>query len=123
MAARAQMLEPDITLAWRITAALAENAPDENGWAAYTAVAATYWNRLDEELGKLTPPQVEAARVLARDRLTTMASALPSAERPLPLPRAADLKVLRQRYTQLKERLQEEVPQLDRLLFTLPDAY
>ena len=56
-AARAQALEPDITLAWRIVAVLAENPPDERGWAAYALVTATNWNRLGEELGKLTPVQ------------------------------------------------------------------
>ncbi|MCE7009986.1 hypothetical protein LWC34_45345 [Kibdelosporangium philippinense] len=121
-AARTQMLEPDITLTWRIVAALTDNAPGENGWAAYAAVAATRWNRFDEELGKLTPPELEAARVVARDRLTTLAEALPSSQRPLPLPQAADLNVLRQRYTHLKKLLQDTVPQLDRLLFTLPGA-
>lgn len=123
VAARARILEPDITLTWRIVTALTEDAPAENGWAAHAAVAATYWNRLDDEFGKLAPPQLEAARVLARDRLITLASALPSSQRPLPLPQAASLKVLRQRYTQLKELLQDMVPQMDRLLFTLPGAY
>jgi hypothetical protein len=122
-AARAQTLEPDITLAWRIVAALVENAPDESGWAAYAVVAATDWNRLSEELEKLTPPQREAARVLGRDRLTALEAALPSSQQPLPLPRAAAANVLRQRYRHLKELLQDTVPQLDRLLFTLPGAY
>ena len=121
-AARAQALEPDITAAWRIVAALTENAPDARGWDAYELVAATRWNRLGEEFDKLTPPQQEAARALARDRLTTLANALPASQRLLPLPQAVGVDVLRQRYIQLKKLLQNTVPQLDRLLFTLPDA-
>jgi hypothetical protein len=122
-AARAQMLEPDITPALRIVATLAENAPSEEGWAAYAVVTATDWNHQSKELEKLTPPQREAARALARDRLTTLENALPSSQRPLPLPQAVDVKILRQRYRHLKELLQDTVPQLDRLLFTLPGAY
>lgn len=122
-AARVQMLEPDITLSWRIVATLTENAPADNGWAAYAVAAGTPWNRLDEELGKLAPPEVEAARVLARDRLATLAGVLPPSKRPLPLPQVADLRVLRDRYSHLKQLLQGAVPQLDRLLFTLPGAY
>ncbi|MBY8856756.1 hypothetical protein K7711_09735 [Nocardia sp. CA2R105] len=120
--ARAEALEPDITLTWRIVASLHENAPAEDGWAAYAVVAATKWNRLDEELERLTPPQREAARSLARYRLTELENALPSRQRPLPLPRTADISVLRQRYRHLEKLLEETVPQLDRLLFTLPGA-
>jgi hypothetical protein len=121
-AARAQALEPDITLAWRITAALVEDAPAENGWAAYALAAATAWNRLGEELDKLTPTQQEAARVLTRDRLTALEAVLPLSQRPLPLPQSVNVDVLRQRCRQLNTLLQDAVPQLDRLLFTLPGA-
>lgn len=74
-AARVQALEPDITLAWRITAALAQDAPGENGWAAYALAAR---NRLDE-FDKLTRAQREAARVLTRDRLTALEAAVTAA--------------------------------------------
>ncbi|MCO5974646.1 hypothetical protein [Actinoallomurus soli] len=121
-AARAQMMEPDITLAWRIVAALIENAPAEEGWAAYTVVTATDWNYKRKELEKLTPQQREAARALVRDRLSTLESALPPSQRPLPLPQAVDAKVLGQRYRHLHKLLEDSVPQLDRLLFTLPGA-
>lgn len=123
VAARTQTLEPDITLTWRIVAALTENAPDESGWAAYALVAATDWNRLGKELEKLPPTQQEAARALARDRLTALEAALSPSQRPLPLPQAVDAKVLRQRYKHLRKLLQDAVPQLDRHLFTLPGAY
>lgn len=122
-AARTQPFEPDITLTWRIVATLTENAPAEKGWAAYAVVAATAWNHLDDELEKLTPAQRETARALARDRLTALENALPSSQRPLPLPQAVEVKALRQRYRHLTELLQDTVPQLDRLLFTLPGAY
>ncbi|SDN11432.1 hypothetical protein SAMN04488074_1358 [Lentzea albidocapillata subsp. violacea] len=122
MAARAQALEPDITLAWRITAALAEDPPGHDGWAAYALMAVTDWNRLNEAVERLTPVQLEAARVLARERLTTLETALPSSQRLLPLPRSVDVQVLRERYRDLKQRLKDTVPQLDRLLFTLPGA-
>ncbi|WP_156959330.1 hypothetical protein [Nocardia sp. BMG51109] len=121
--ARAEALEPDITLAWRIVASLNENAPAKDGWAAYAVVAATKWNGLYEELERLAPPQREAARALAHGRLTRVENALPSSQRPVPLPRTADVAVLRKRYEHLKKRLEETVPQLDRLLFTLPGAY
>lgn len=39
-----------------------------------------------------------------------------------PLPRSVDAQVLRERYRDLKRRLEDTVPQLDRLLFTLPGA-
>ncbi|MEU0465811.1 hypothetical protein ABZ215_17550 [Amycolatopsis sp. NPDC006131] len=47
---------------------------------------------------------------------------LPETERLLPLPKAADVEVLRQRHRHWKDRLRQSVPQLDRLLFTLPGA-
>ncbi|WP_157528976.1 hypothetical protein [Nocardia sp. NRRL S-836] len=122
MTARTQALEPDITLAWRITATLAEDPPGHDGWAAYALMTVTAWNRLDEAIDRLTPVQQEAARVLARERLTTLEAALPSSQRLLPLPRAVDIQVLRERYRDLKRRHENTVPQLDRLLFTLPGA-
>ncbi|MGW5515297.1 hypothetical protein [Nocardia africana] len=121
--ARAEVLEPDITLAWRIVAKLSENAPAEDGWAAYVAAAATKWNRLGDEFDKLAPTQREVARALAHCRLGELEEALPAAQRPQPLPRAADVAALRERYAHLKTLLEETVPQLDRLLFTLPGAY
>lgn len=60
--------------------------------------------------------------MLARERLTALEAALPSSQRLLPLPRAVDVQVLRERYKDLKRRLEDTVPQLDRLLFTLPGA-
>jgi hypothetical protein len=122
-AARAQIQEPDITLAWRIVAALTENAPTEESWTAYAVVAATSWNRLDEALQELTPPQRETARALARHRLSALEAALPTSQRPLPLPQTTDVNVLRQRYRHLVDHLRDTVPQLDRLLFSLPAAY
>lgn len=122
-AARAHALEPDITLACRIVTALTDNPPGGQGWVAYAVVAATDWNRLREQLDELTPPQQEAARALARDRLTTLEAVLPPAQRPLPLPQAVDISVLGQRYQHLKHLLRDTVPQLDRLLFTLPGAH
>lgn len=121
-AARAQALEPDITLASRIVTALTDSPPAEDGWAAYAVVAATSWNRLDTEIEKLAPAQRDVARSLARDRLTALESVLPSSRRLLPLPRSVDMDVLRQRYRHHKEHLKDTVPQLDRLLFTLPNA-
>jgi hypothetical protein len=121
--ARAQALEPDITLAWRITAALAEDAPGQEGWAAYALVVGTRWKRLNEELSGLTPRQVEAARVLAHGRLETLEAAIPASQRPVPLSRTADAKTMYQRYEYLKDLLKGIVPQIDRLLFTLPGAY
>ncbi|MBE1467430.1 hypothetical protein H4W33_006442 [Kibdelosporangium phytohabitans] len=121
--ARTQVPEPDITLAWRIVSALTENAPAEDGWAAYRLTAATDWNRLEKELEKLTPSQLEAARVLARDRMATLVATLPPSQRPLPLPQSVGVTKLRERYAHLRELLEETVPQLDRLLFTLPGAY
>jgi hypothetical protein len=47
---------------------------------------------------------------------------LPASQRPLLLPQAADAEVLRRRYRQLSDALRNTVPQLDRLLFTLPGA-
>lgn len=122
MTARAQALEPDITLAWRITAALAEDAPGHDGWAAYALMAVTALNRLSEAVERLTPVQQEEARVLARERLTALEMALPSSQQLLPLPQSVDVQVLRERYKDLKRRLEYIVPQLDRLLFTLPGA-
>jgi hypothetical protein len=121
-AARAHAREPDITLGWRIVAALNEGAPAEQGWAAYAVVAVTDWNRLGEELERLPLPQRESARALARDRLAALEAVLPASQRPLPLPQAADAEVLRRRYRQLSDALRNTVPQLDRLLFTLPGA-
>lgn len=121
--ARAQTLEPDITLAARIVATLAENAPAMEGWAAYRVAAASDWSRRSEELEKLTPSQREAARALARDRLTALENTLPASQRPLPLQQAVDVEFLRQRYRDLEKLLRSTVPQLDRLLFTLPGAY
>ena len=121
-AARADALEPDITLAHRITAALYKDAPAEEGWAAYALVAARYGNGLGSEVEQLTPRQQETARVLVRDRLSAIEAALPAIQRPLPLPQNVDVRVLRERYDYIIEMLDGEVPQLDRLLFTLPGA-
>jgi hypothetical protein len=121
-AARVKILEPDITLTWRIVAALAENRPSEEGWDAYALAAATSWNRLDKDFQELTPERRRAAHALAHERLTTLESALPRSQRSTPLPSTADTATLRDRYAHLKRLLDDEVPQLDRLLFTLPSA-
>ncbi|MDA3646282.1 hypothetical protein LZ318_28975 [Saccharopolyspora indica] len=120
--ARAEAQEPDITLAWRIVAALRENSPGERGWAAYTLVAANGWNRLEQEIEKLPQAQREEARVVARDRLNVLGAALPTSHHTPPLPETADVHMIRQRYQHLKDLLQDTAPQLDRLLFTLPGA-
>jgi hypothetical protein len=57
------------------------------------------WHPLRQQLDTLPPLQVEAARALARNRLTALETVLPAAQRLLPLPRAAEAAVLRQRYT------------------------
>jgi hypothetical protein len=118
--ARAQALEPDVTLTARIVTVLAEDPPAREGWAAYALVAATPSNHLEQLVDKMPPHQREEARVLARDRLTMLHDALPAAQRKLPLPQSANASVLRQRYHDLTELLHDTVPQLDRLLFTLP---
>ncbi|MER6991683.1 hypothetical protein ABT337_15555 [Saccharopolyspora hirsuta] len=120
--ARAEALEPDITLAWRIVSALAENAPGERGWAAYAVITANRWNRLHEEVEELPPAQQEEARTIARDRLNALDAALPTTQRSRPLPEDVEVNLLRQRYQHLKDLLEDTVPQLDRLLFTLPCA-
>lgn len=121
-AARAQSLEPDITLSARIVEALAADAPDESGSVAYALLIGPPWNGHQERFEALPGPQREAARVLVRNRLATLEAVLPAQQRPLPLPKGAEPQVLRERYRQLSERLDSTVPQLDRLLFTLPGA-
>ncbi|MCF6425816.1 hypothetical protein [Amycolatopsis tucumanensis] len=118
--ARAQALEPDITLAWRIVDAFAADPLGEEGWAAYATIVPTGWSH--EELAGLTPSGREAARALVRERIVKLEALLPETERLLPLPKAADVQVLRQRHRHWKDRLRQSVPQLDRLLFTLPGA-
>ncbi|MGW0518254.1 hypothetical protein [Crossiella sp. NPDC003009] len=120
-AARAQSLEPDITLASRAVTALAKNAPDARGWRAYVLVATTSSHYLHKELQELPPAEYEAARVLARDRLTELQAVLPPGL--IPLPEDVEVDALRARYQQLKDRLAETIRPLDRLLFTLPNAY
>ena len=121
-AARAEILEPDITLTWRIVATLAENRPSQEGWDAYALVAATNWNRLNTDFQELPPERQRAAHALAHERLTTLESALPHSQNSAPPPSTADTATLRERYAHLKRLLDDEVPQLDRLLFTLPNA-
>lgn len=58
---------------------------------AYTAVASTDRNQLGEKLEKPTPPQLEAARALARDRLIMLENALPASQRPPPMPLRTNL--------------------------------
>jgi hypothetical protein len=120
--ARAEALEPDITLAHRIIDALSENAPGDEGWGAYALLVGTNWNGINDRFKQLPPAQQEAARVLARDRLATLEAVLPASKRPLRLPQSADERLLRDRYDQLSRMLDDDVPQLDRLLFTLPGA-
>ncbi|MCR6490805.1 hypothetical protein M8542_49265 [Amycolatopsis sp. OK19-0408] len=120
-AARAQTLAPDITLTSRIVAALTLGAPGDDGWAAYWVAAATRWNRLGAEVERLTAAELESACALVRDRLTTLLEVLPKPLRPQGPP-TADVEDLRRSYEQMKELLGETVPQLDRLLFTLPGA-
>jgi hypothetical protein len=119
-AARAQVLEPDITLAHRIISALHENAPGDEGWHAYALLVGAERNDLGAEFSQLSVCRQEAARCLARDRLSALEAALSASQRPLPLPQSADVKVLRERRRQLTTMLWEAVPQLDRILFTLP---
>ncbi|WP_026211664.1 hypothetical protein [Longispora albida] len=118
-AARAVIAEPDITLATRITTALADNAPGELGWAAYALMRGAWGRR---ELQRFTPQEQESALALARDRLATAEASLPDSQRPIRLPQRADPDLVRQRYQNLKTLLEDTVPQLDRLLFTLPGA-
>ncbi|MDQ3402648.1 MAG: hypothetical protein M3548_04535 [Actinomycetota bacterium] len=54
--------------------------------------------------------------------MTTLEAVIPESLRQIPLPRNVQIKVLCQRYQHLKKLLEDTVPQLDRLLFTLPDA-
>ena len=122
-AARAQALEPDVTLAHRIIAALHEAAPGEEGWHAYALLVGTRWNDLGKQFSDLSAGQQEAARCLARDRLSALEAALPASQRPSPLLQSADLEALRERRRHLGALLAEEVRHLDRLLFTLPGAY
>lgn len=122
VAARARMMEPDHTLASRIVAGLSKNPPGREGWAAYAIVAGTRWNGLGELLDSMSPEQLASARALARNRLTELGSLLPGSRRPLPLPLDTSPPVLRDRYSQITKILDGSVPQLDRLLFTLPDT-
>lgn len=70
----------------------------------------------------MSPDQLASARALAGNRLTELASLLPGFRRPLPLPLDTSPPVLRDRYSQITKILDGTVPQLDRLLFTLPDT-
>lgn len=119
---RAAMPEPDILLGHRIVDALSENAPGKEGWAAYWLLVGTDWNGANDKFQQLRPEEQEDARVLARDRLTTLEAILPVAKRSSRLPEGADEQLLRERYKQLYRMLVDDVPQLDRLLFTLPGA-
>lgn len=121
-AARAQIAEPDVTLTCRIVAALSTDAPGDDGWAAYAFANATQWNQAGRDFEKLTLEEQQTAHALVRDRLATLEAALPPSQRPLPQPEDVDLDGLRRRYAELKDLLRESVPQLERVLFTLPDA-
>ncbi len=113
--ARARLAEPEVTLAARIVGALAADAPGEEGRAAYSlAVPILDW------LVELNPAQREEARVLTRDRLAVLEQQLPADQRALSLPADADADTVRDRYRQLTSRF-AGIPQLDRLLFGLPD--
>jgi hypothetical protein len=119
-AARAELGEPDVTLAARIVDALSQDQPGEEGWAAYALANATWWNRLDESLDKLSPAERDAARLLVRDRLTLVEQQLPASQRPLPLPTTVSEDVLRERHKQIEATA--NIPQFHRLLFGLPGA-
>ncbi|WP_459549833.1 hypothetical protein [Nocardia sp. X0981] len=70
----------------------------------------------------MSPDKLASARALARNRLTELGSLLPDSRRPLPLPLDTSPPVLRDRHSQIAKILDGTVPQLDRLLFTLPDT-
>lgn len=120
--ARANILEPDVTLLAEIVTALDEDRPGEEGWHAYALLRGSSWNDLGKEFAGLSPAKQEAARDLVVRRLRLLESALPQSQRPLPLPSNADTDILRKRYLADAHSLSDAVPQLDRLLFTLPGA-
>lgn len=121
--ARANVLEPDVTLLSRILTALSEDAPGEDGWHTYALLRGSSWNDLGKEFATLTPAEQAAARNLAVCRLSTLESVLPQSQRPLPLPPNSDTGALRERYMAHVCSLSDAVPRLDRLLFTLPGAH
>jgi hypothetical protein len=121
-AARARIAEPDITLTWRIVAALADDAPGGEGWDAYKVMTAWSSGVVRDEVEAMSADQRNAALELAQDRMSKLESALPSSQRLAPLPHPCDEQALRQRYGELKDRHEHEVPDFDLLLFTLPGA-
>lgn len=120
--ARSEAAEPDITLTHRIIDVLSEDPPGKDGWEAYYLLVGTDWNNQGKEFKQLPLARQEAARVLARDRMSVLEAILPEAKRPPCLPQGADQQSLRDRYKDLSRMLADEVPQLDELLFTLPGA-
>lgn len=122
-AARAQSSEPDITLGHRAVGALTANPPGEQGWDAYGLCTAVGSRRPTRTARDLPPARRGAAAGLLRERIGVLESVLPE---PKPFPQLApdaDVDELRMRYGKLKELLGERVPQLDRLMFTLPGAF
>jgi hypothetical protein len=122
-AARAAIMEPDVTLLSRIVTVMSEDAPGEDGWHAYSLLRGSSWNDLGKDFANLSRAKQEAARSLAVRRISMLESALPQSQRPLPLPSKAAADVLRERYRAHVELLANTVPQLDRLLFTLPGPH
>jgi hypothetical protein len=102
--------------------ALADGAPADEGWTAFAVLTATAWNKLGDRVKRLTPQTLESASALIRERLTALETVLPHSLQLSPWTQSGDVEVLRERYFGLKERLESIVPNLDRLLFTLPGS-
>ena len=123
--ARAQVCEPDITLAHRVVGAFAEHTPGEVGWDAYGLGAAEWWHGPARTAQALGPAEREAARVLLRERVAVLERVLPEANRLPALDAAAEVDALRRRYAEVKTLLGDLcawMPPIDKLVFTLPNA-
>jgi hypothetical protein len=117
---RAAAGEPDVTLLARIVEALAPDQPGEEGWDAYALVAGEWWNELGKLVAALSPADREAARCLARDRISVLEETLPQAQRPVVLPASATEDLLRERFQSYAR--WDEAEFVPRLLFGLPRA-
>jgi len=64
--ARAELVEPDVTLFARIVDALSEETPGEAGWHAYWLMGSDGWNPATQ-LESLNAVELERARVLTSE--------------------------------------------------------
>lgn len=110
--------EFDVSLSGRVWDALSDGTPGEEGWSGYYVA-----NGLSFKTESLTPEEQSDAVALVVRRLNQLLDVVPGSEDLTTLPGDADATLVAAVYRKVRSRYADRVTELDRVLFSLPDAW